>query len=125
MHHPALEQIHEGMKVFDAANHEIGRVDWVRLSDEDPETPETEVAGVSEIERAEDHSLIGDLARAFRDDELPDVIRDRMLREGFIRMDAEGLFARDRYVLPDQIAAVSADGVMLNVSKKDLIKRPA
>lgn len=125
MHHTALERIHEGMKVFDVTNHEIGTVDWVKLSDEDPATPEAEIAEASEVEREEDHSLMADLARAFRDDELPDVIRERMLREGFIRMDAQGLFARDRYVLPDQIAAVSENGVMLNVSKDELLKRPA
>lgn len=122
--HNVLEHINEGMKVFDATNHEIGKVEWVKLSDEDPDTPETEVADVSAIERAdENHSLIADLARAFRDDEMPDVLRDRLLREGFIRMDADGLFAADRYVLPDQIAAVSENGVMLKVSKDELIKR--
>jgi hypothetical protein len=33
-----LENVREGMKVFDSANHEIGRVEWVKLVDEDEET---------------------------------------------------------------------------------------
>lgn len=123
MHHP-LEQVRKGMKVFDAANHEIGKVEWVKFSDEDPGTPEAEVAGVNPIDEEKPHSLMEDLAEAFHPDDLPHEVRERLLLEGFIRMDAEGLFNADRYVLPDQIASVSGDGVKLKVKKEDLVKTP-
>ena len=48
--------------------------------------------------------------------------RQRLLLQGFVRIDANGLFAADRYVTPEQIASVSADGLMLNVSKDELVK---
>jgi hypothetical protein len=37
-------------------------------------------------------------------------------------MEADGLFAADRYVLPDQISSVIGGKVMLNVTKKQLQK---
>ena len=49
-------------------------------------------------------------------------IGERLLREGYVRIDADGLFAADRYILPEQIATVSADEVVLNVDKRALIK---
>ena len=53
---------------------------------------------------------------------MPEAVQKRLLHDGFIRMDADGLFAADRYVLPDQIAGVSGDKVMLKVSKDQLQK---
>ncbi len=119
-----LEQIREGMKVVDSGDHEIGKVDWVRLSDDDPATPETEAADVAGSEdRAEPETLLEGIADAFRSDDLPEEIRVRLLQNGFIRLDASGLFAADRYILPGQIAGVSGDAVRLNVSKDELVKR--
>jgi len=115
-----LENVREGMKVFDSAHHEIGKVEWVKLVDEDEETGEPVEAGLdAEPDR---HSLITDIAEAFRGDDVPEEVRERLLHDGFIRIDAEGLFAADRYVLPDQIAGVSGDGITLTVSKDQLIK---
>jgi hypothetical protein len=115
-----LENIREGMKVYDSRQKEIGKVEWVKLVDEDPVTGEPVEAGLdAEPDR---HSLIDDLADAFRDDDLPDVVRSRLLHDGFVRMDAEGLFNADRYVLPDQIASVSGDKVLLKVTKDELVK---
>ena len=37
-------------------------------------------------------------------------------------MDADGLFAADRYVLPEQISSVAGDRIMLKVSKVQLQK---
>ena len=36
----------------------------------------------------------------------------------------KGFFARDRYILPEQIARVDAEGIQLNVTRDALIKRP-
>jgi hypothetical protein len=39
-----------------------------------------------------------------------------------MRIDSAGLFAADRYVMPEQIAGVSSDRVTLRVTRDELIK---
>lgn len=117
----SLRDIHEGMKVFDTEHHEIGKVDWVRFGADDPTTPGVEAAAPAED--PDDDSVMEVIARAFRADDLPEEIHERLLEEGFVRIDAEGLFAGERYVMPDQIGSVGSDGVVLNVRKDDLLKR--
>jgi hypothetical protein len=51
------------------------------------------------------------------------VERQRLLQQGFVRIDANGIFAADRYVTPEQIDSVTGDGLMLNVTKDELIKK--
>ena len=116
-----LESVSEGMKVFDSRNHEIGTVEYVKLVETDPATGQPLA---SDIEEADHHreTLLETVAEAFVDDDIPEVVQKRLLHEGFIRMDAAGLFAADRYVMPDQISGVSGDKVMLKVSKDQLQK---
>ena len=116
-----LRDIHEGMKVYDKARHEIGKVDWVQFGADDPETVEIEAASIDE--REDDRNLMDFIAEAFRVDELPEEVRARLLQQGFIRIDADGLFAADRYVLPEQISSVAGDALTLNVEKSDLMKK--
>ena len=40
--HTSLRQIHEGMKVIDRTNKQIGEVEMVMFGDDDPATPELE-----------------------------------------------------------------------------------
>ena len=125
MHHAdILRNVHAGMRVVDSASHVIGKVEWVKYGDDDPSTPEPEAAGISPIEDAEPADLLETIAEAFRADKLPDEIRERLLHQGFVRIDADGLFSADRYVTPEQIAQVSADTLTLRVSKAELLKRP-
>ena len=121
--HGIPRDIHEGMKVYDRTNAEIGTVEMVKFSDEDPTTPEVETAGVNPIEEERDDNLVESIARVFRSDELPEELRERLLREGFVLIDADGLFEAGRYVLPDQIASVSGDRLVLKASKAELLKR--
>jgi hypothetical protein len=67
--------------------------------------------------------LIHNFAKAFAVDEVPEELRERLINQGFVRIDANGLFAADRYITPQQIDSVSGDGLMLNVTKDELIKR--
>lgn len=118
-----LAQIETGMKVFDRLNHEIGKVEFVKMSDDDPSTPEAESV-VADDYRERDDSLIDNFAEVFApDDDIPEGLRERLLQQGFVRIDSKGLFAADRYVLPDQIMSVSGDAVTLKVSKDELVKR--
>lgn len=117
-----LHTIREGMKVLDASNHEIGHVDWVQFGNDNPSTPAQEAESIEGMEVNRD-TLMDNIVDAFRVDDLPLDIRERLLMQGFVRIDSEGLFAADRYVLPDQIAGVSGDKLTLTVDKSDLMKR--
>lgn len=118
-----LRNVHEGMRVADAAGNEIGTVEWVHLTDEDLETPQAETVTSGAVAGRERTTLVDFIANAFRVDAIPETLQNRLLRNGFLRMDADGLFAADRYVLPEQIESVSSDRVMLNVAREDLVKR--
>lgn len=117
-----LRHIEEGMKVFDRDRHEIGKVEMVRFGDDDPATPEVEAAGTSDLNDRRD-SLIDNIAEVFHPDDLPEELRQKLLQQGFVRLDAKGLFASDRYITPEQIDALTPDGLLLNVSKDELLKR--
>lgn len=117
-----LRHIEEGMKVFDRDRHEIGKVEMVRFGDDDPATPEIEAAGPSDLNDRRD-TLIDNIAEVFHPDDLPEELRQKLLQQGFVRLDAKGLFASDRYITPEQIDALTPDGLLLNVSKDELLKR--
>jgi hypothetical protein len=50
-------------------------------------------------------------------------VRNRLLNEGFLEIAGDGLFARNRYVLREQIANVSGDNVHLTTTQNELIER--
>lgn len=116
----SLRFVEQGMRVFDREHHEIGKVEWVQFGDDDPDTPEVEANGPSG--GRDDETLIDVIAKAFSTDDVPEELRDRLVHRGFVRIDADGLFQADRYVMPEQIDSVSGDGVTLNVTRDDLIK---
>lgn len=116
-----LNRVEEGMKVFDRLQHEIGKVDYVKLSDDNPATEEVEAATPSLEPRRE--TLLDAVADVFDPDELDEEVRARLMQQGFVRIDSAGLFASDRYVTPDQIMSVSGDSVTLNVSREELVKK--
>jgi hypothetical protein len=118
-----LENIKTGMRVLDQADNEIGTVDYVKFSDEDPRHPGAETASVNPIQRDSRDSLVTNVLDVFSSDDVPDELRDRLLREGFVRVESNGLFHADRYILPNQIQSVNDDEVRLNVMKAALIKR--
>jgi hypothetical protein len=59
------------------------------------------------------------VGKIMRDTKIPEPIRQRWLREGFMRVDA-GFLRKDRYVHADQIDMVTKRMVRLNVNKDDL-----
>lgn len=117
----SLRNVETGMRVFDRNHHEIGKVEWVQFGDDDPDTPELELAGGTVYPESE--TLLDMIAKAFRPDDLPEELKERLLHEGFVRIDADGLFAADRYVTPAQIDSVSDDELTLKVTRDELIKR--
>jgi len=114
--------IRVGMRVLDNSRNEIGKVEDFRFS-ENEDNPDVQPEDIDASDRRQDGGLVQDIAEAFAPDELPEVLRDRLLREGYIRLDTKGLFAADRYILPDQISSAAGDDLVLNVSKDELMKR--
>src|SRR5581483_420210 len=94
-----FEQVKEGMKVYDRDGNQIGTVDRVYLGEVSPQQDE-EGKGPATVEPRQPPNEIEDVLRkAFGSDDLPEVLRNRLLRNGFLHMDAKGILAPDRYVL--------------------------
>jgi len=116
--------IRTGMTVYDSRHHAIGKIDDFKFSENelDPEVQPADIDGTDR--RGARETILASIAEAFGKEELPEALRDRLLTEGYIRLDTKGMLARDRFILPDQIASAGGNEVTLNVSKDDLIKRP-
>ena len=119
-----LTQIYEGMTVYDRAGKKIGTVEHVYLGELSNEVDKRGGGPVTAPSPGRgESSLIEDVARAiFPSDQVPETLRERLLRQGFLRIDSAGLFAADRYVMPDQIADVSEGRITLRVTHDELIK---
>jgi hypothetical protein len=122
-----LNLVHEGMDVYDREDKKVGTVERLffgSASTMDAGNYEAQTQTVDqELDYGHD-SIVDVIAEAFDPaDDIPEVLRNRLLQQGFIRIDGAGLFASDRYVVPDQIARVSDDKVYLKVSQDNLIKR--
>jgi hypothetical protein len=115
--------IHLGMKVYDNQHKQLGKIDDLRFS-ENEEEPDVQPAELDASDRENrDPTLMGAIAKAFGYEDVPEPLRSRLLSEGYIRIDSDGLFAADRYILPSQIASAAGDEVTLNVGKDQLIKK--
>lgn len=120
-----LNQVEEGMSVCDSSGQKIGSVRQIFLgavTDEMNERGRGPATASSPEWR--DDTLVDNLAEAFSaEDPLPEAVHGRLLRHGFMRIDTSGIFASDRFALPDQIESVSEDCVRLRVTKDELIER--
>jgi hypothetical protein len=120
-----LTQVYEGMTVYDPQGETIGTVRHVYLG---AVTEEEEARGLGpatapDPERSE-HTIIGDFIETISPQEkLPEPVRQRFLRQGFIRISTSGLMTSDRYATPDQIAHVSGDDLTLRVPREALLIR--
>ena len=117
------DSIDIGTRVFDSERREIGKVDGLKYT-ENAIAPDVEPATIAGAATPEDRTIVDAVADAFCREEIPEPLRSQLLRDGYIHLDANGLFARDRYILPEQIARVDAEGIQLNVTRDALIKRP-
>jgi hypothetical protein len=116
--------IHIGMTVYDSAHHAIGKVEDFKFS-ENEDNPDVQPADIDGTDRKDGReSILTAVAEAFGGEEIPTPLRDRLLREGYIRLDTKGLLAKDRFILPSQIASSFGDEITLNVDKDQLVKRP-
>lgn len=110
MHRSApIEMVQNGMHVFDSAGRDCGEVEYVQMGD-----PE---ALTSRGNEASADGLIGGIVASVAGSEpdVPQPLKDRLLRTGFVKIDGPGLIDTDRYVRADRIADVDGDRVMLTV----------
>ncbi len=116
--------IHKGMTVYDSRHKAIGKIDDFKFSEneDEPDVEPTDIDGGDRKDRSE--TILSAIAEAFGGEEIPEPLRSRLLVEGYIRLDTKGLLARDRFILPSQIASAAGDEVTLNVDRDELIKRP-
>ncbi len=115
-----LASIYKDMDVYDRDGNKVGTVDFVYMGSVHGKG---EGAATAKSPDMQNLNLMTDLAEAFDPgDNVPDDLKNRLYYEGFVRVDNSSLFGRDRYILPNQIDAVSGDRVILNVKKDDLAK---
>ncbi len=119
-----LSLIREDMEVYGANGDHIGEVESVYMGASTPIENEMGTGAATNANTTlRGESILDVFADALDDDTVPDVLRARLQHDGFVRIESDGLFSSDRYILGEQIASVSNDRVILNVNKKDLIKR--
>ena len=97
-----LAQVGEGMAVFDRDHHKIGEVKDCYLGGED----------LSEAVLSPDSAIAT----------VPQALRSRLAASGFVEI-APGLLQAHRYATGSEVAAVDAEGVHLNVTKDELLKK--
>jgi hypothetical protein len=112
-----MGNIREGMRVVDAGGDEVGRVDYLQMGDSEAATASGQAAP---------STLVGALAESITPGEgepdVPEPLRTRLRRTGFIKIDAPGLLEADRYVSAEKLQSVDQDHVRLAVRKADLAK---
>ena len=120
-----MTRIYEGMSVYDGEGEKIGTVRNVYLGAVSEEQDERGLgAATVATPGQQDTSLIDGFLKAFASPQpVPEPVRQRLLRHGFIRINTSGILTADRYARPDQIERVSEDHVFLRVPYEALIKR--
>jgi hypothetical protein len=113
-----MSRVREGMRVVDAAGEDVGKVEYVEMGDPEAATTEgQEMHSTGMLEVAAEAIVPGE-----GEPDVPEPLRTRLLRTGFIKIDGPGLFERDRYVSSERIREVTQDQVHLSVRKGDLPK---
>lgn len=122
-----LTRVREGMQVFDREGKKVGKVTEVFFGVDDANIEEgvgsqaglTAPAGDSGTQSA--GAFGASLEAAFGSgDQGPDVLRRRLERSGYMRIEG-GLLSSDRFAMPDQIERVQGDRVDLRVIANQLL----
>ncbi len=122
-----LRQVHEGMPVYDVEEKEVGKVRKIFFggaNDRDSEYGTGPAITAEPAATNSDPAIIYNVGKAIfgSDDDLPDVVRNRMMEYGFIQIDTGGLFSDFTYAMPDQIQSVDSNRVTLSTDKDNLVR---
>jgi hypothetical protein len=120
-----LTRIYEGMAVYDRQGDKVGTVKNVYFGTVSEAQDERGLgAATASPTEQQATSLLDDFITSLAASEpVPEPVRQRLLRHGFIRINTSGLFTADRYAMPDQIESVSDNRVTLGVTYKELMNR--
>jgi hypothetical protein len=113
-----MSRVHEGMHVVDASGEDVGHVEMVRMGD--PEAYTTE--GNVERPRESPLELVAEAIGAETEPDVPEPMRSRLIRSGYLKLDSKNLLEADRYVPGTLVRDVADDRVILSVRKDDLVK---
>ena len=109
-----IARVREGMPVVDADGKEVGRVDYVQMGDPEAATA-PEPRSTNLVTRAAEVFLPGE-----REPDVPEPLRSRLRRTGYIKIDGPDLLDTDRYVSSERVKEVSDDRVRLSVRREEL-----
>jgi hypothetical protein len=113
-----LDRVQPGMHVVDAAGKDVGTVEDIRMGD-----PEAATTEGSEPRRGDTPMRL--VAEAFGREAEPDVpepLRSRLIRNGYLKLDSSNLLEADRYVPAKYVRGVERDRVQLSVARDALIR---
>jgi len=118
-----LLRVSEGMVVYDHDGDHVGSVSTMYLGASTVEAGDYEIPAPTNSEPpARDASIIDNVIGAFTDyDQIPVELRERLMHDGYVRINRGGLFGSDGFVLPEQIATITKDQVRLNIDKDGVI----
>ncbi len=106
-----ISRVQPGMTVVDATGEKLGTVDNVKMGDPGAATIGADVPDDPGFFEA---IFVGE-------PDVPEPLRIRLLRLGFIKIDGEGWIDTDRYVTADLIDRVSGDTVTLTATKDRIL----
>jgi len=116
-----LGQVKEGMEVYDNAGEQVGTVNFVRIGEEDPTNIEVEAA-TGDPRTPPQNKILEEVARVLgKMDNIPDEIKERMWRYGYVRIDM-GTLHSDRIALHTEVDRVADNRVRLSVNQDELHK---
>lgn len=120
-----LTRVYKGMSVFDGRGRPVGVVEQVILGGLDAE----EVAEDGAVPVAPQVNISGSGASIANiqyaneiQDDLPEELREHLLRSGYLRVRGGGVLAGLYLVTPGQIARVDEDLVRLNLPVEQLVQ---
>jgi hypothetical protein len=113
-----IARVQEGMHVADAAGQDVGRVELVQMGY--PAAATTE--GYDQQPR-NPLEYVAEAVGGEREPDVPEPLRSRLVRGGFIKIDGPGLLEADRYVASEYVREVAGDTVRLSVRKDELIRK--
>ncbi len=109
-----LNRVHEGMHVFDTHGQDVGRVDAVQMGD-----PEAATTAGNEG-RTGPLDVFAEALGDEREPDVPEPLRSRLVRSGYLKLDSSKLLAADRYVPASYVREVADDRVHLSVPGDEL-----